>query len=873
MLEVVGVHCLWEIALVEIAAPSGDRVHTNPLSRDSVLFDMYLSALDLVLDEPEILSAFDDFELSGGALRMKMVSEAARVLSAAPQEYAAYRAVADGELGISRAAPSQTPAFRDAGLVFRWLGAGAATVGVLMMVGGGASWGLWPAARGLVWAGAAVVVAAAVTWMAPRVLGGASFSYRLARGDGSQALITARDRLVAAVSEIELLAQARTFINAGRRDRFGHDYVVTRSEGLSEVYNSSNKVSTRVAERLSELLGRFNGASIGIAGPRGPGKSTLIREYTESTSYGSEYYYDDFGWRWLTGSRLPRRVPQDLRCLVSAPVNYAARDFVLHLFATFCRAVIDGYGRKPGEIPVLILAAFWVRGVINLAVSLFWRTLFYGGLATALLYWQHPIARHVFVPSAWVKYAAFAVLCIGTLSFLRAAVAETRFRVRNFRGGGDQTLADAARSHLSRVRFLQTYTRGWSGALSLPAVSAQGQYSKGVSQAEQPLSYPEIVDEFRHFARTIAAEVHRRGRRVFIGVDELDKIGSAEQAEQFLNEIKGVFGIPYLYFMVSVSDDALTAFERRGLPLRDAFDSSFDEIIDVGRLAYAESRRLLYRRVIGLTEPYVALCHCLAGGLPRDLIRAGRLVVSTAERLTATASFVPDLLSEDASIDASMSYTQLRSRPELTPPTLAGIAAAIVHDEINRKLEAIRHAATTTTEDAAELQGTLFDITAQLTAGQPLINIVDAVAAADSDEAPAIASLRLDFAAFTYYCATLQDVFTDRLDHESMIRATAEIPGPGTFDALAGTRNAFALGTPLAWRLITKFRDAWSLETRDIRKITPKATRLIGVIGVIEDQITAIRTDNARYAGDHRSIILEINTETNTRVSLELALC
>jgi hypothetical protein len=129
------------------------------------------------------------------------------------------------------------------------------------------------------------------------------------------------------------------------------------------------------------------------------------------------------------------------------------------------------------------------------------------------------------------------------------------------------------------------------------------------------------VNEFRTFARTVAAEVHRSGHRIFIGVDELDKIGSPDQAEQFLNEIKGIFGVPYLYFVVSVSDDALTAFERRGLPLRDAFDSSFDEIIHVDPLDYAESRRLLYRRVIGLSEPYVALCHCLAGGLPRDLIR------------------------------------------------------------------------------------------------------------------------------------------------------------------------------------------------------------------------------------------------------------
>jgi hypothetical protein len=144
------------------------------------------------------------------------------------------------------------------------------------------------------------------------------------------------------------------------------------------------------------------------------------------------------------------------------------------------------------------------------------------------------------------------------------------------------------------------------------------------------------VAEFRKFAASVAADVDRRGDRVFIGVDELDKIGSAEQAEHFLNEVKGIFGIPHLFFMVSVSDDALNAFERRGLPLRDAFDSSFDEILRVAPLSYPESRRLLYRRVIGLTEPYVALCHCLAGGLARDVIRAARQVARNAATLTAS---------------------------------------------------------------------------------------------------------------------------------------------------------------------------------------------------------------------------------------------
>jgi hypothetical protein len=231
---------------------------------------------------------------------------------------------------------------------------------------------------------------------------------------------------------------------------------------------------------------------------------------------------------------------------------------------------------------------------------------------------------------------------------------------------------------------------GWSGRFGLPK-GVSTQLSRSISRAEQPLSYPEIVSEFRSFATIVAADVHRRGDRVFIGVDELDKIGSAEQAEHFLNEVKGIFGIPHLYFMVSVSDDALNAFERRGLPLRDAFDSSFDEILRVEPLSYNESRRLLYRRVIGLTEPYVALCHCLAGGLARDVIRAARQVARNAASLIArgtllTVSSEFEEVDEDPdTYEYALRYIEALNRR----PALSDISSALLHDELRRKLHAL----------------------------------------------------------------------------------------------------------------------------------------------------------------------------------------
>lgn len=53
---------------------------------------MYMKTLDAVLAEPEIDDAIDQFSLSTPALRMRIMSNAGRVFSSAPHEFAIYKA-------------------------------------------------------------------------------------------------------------------------------------------------------------------------------------------------------------------------------------------------------------------------------------------------------------------------------------------------------------------------------------------------------------------------------------------------------------------------------------------------------------------------------------------------------------------------------------------------------------------------------------------------------------------------------------------------------------------------------------------------------------------------------------------------------------
>ncbi|MED7931574.1 hypothetical protein SMD20_45655 [Nonomuraea sp. LP-02] len=332
-----------------------------------------------------------------------------------------------------------------------------------------------------------------------------------------------------------------------------------------------------------------------------------------------------------------------------------------------------------------------------------------------------------------------------------------------------------------------------------------------MTRAEQPLSHPEVVEEFRGFARRVSALVHAHGGRVFVGVDELDKIGSAEQAERFLNELKGVLGIPYVYFLVSVSDDALVSFERRGIPLRDAFDSSFDEIVRVGRLTYPESRRLLYRRVIGLSEPYVGLCHVLSGGIARDLIRAARRVVQIGTALAARpAGVVP--WDEDV-LEADRFVVRTQEETPALPVQLADVSAAVVREEISRKALAFTHALTDVgAAGGAAFQRILYDAG---TASSPR-DLMDALLRPGDDEPPEVTRLHVDYAAYVYFCQTVGEVFSASLDDIRLERCTGTPAWEGGFDALAAARAAFVTDSRIAWHAVSGIRRAWQLDVQDL---------------------------------------------------------
>lgn len=577
----------------------------------------------------------------------------------------------------------------------------------------------------------------------------------------------AREQWRGVMAERHVRPLVREFIEQALREPSRLKEV--KAPGLRHARDTAYLARTKPVEQFLRATERVGDGAIGLAGARGSGKSLLIESYVDGRLSAAE-----------TGPRLAVRV--------SAPVQYEPRDFVLHLYATLCRKVIaltDPGARDAGDrqwaglrrrelvmrwlaktVRNLVIVGLVMVPVLGLAVVM-------TGVDPVFAYW--PAWALVPLP------AAAALALSGIASPLRSA--KRMVRGAGHHSLGMSTLRRLAFLRLTEIQFLRTYTSGWTGKLPLPLRSEAG-WTTTTQRAQRPITYPELVDRFREFLETTARAfggTPQQSPRVLVGIDELDKIESAEQAQAFLNEIKGIFGVPGCQFLVSVSEDALAAFERRGIPIRDAFDSAFDRVVQVSHIDYADACLLLERRIPSMPHPFVALCHCMSGGVPRDLVRVACAMI-------------------DVTVD--------RGDKEMT---LGDMCVALVADELSSKAHAFRFGASRLSAelDTSSFAWKLSNLPVE-SAPQRLLDL-----AADLVPEPGAVTtfsvLQQEAASFTYYCATLLDVFASNTEEQLMLRAPDRPNSPASFDSLAGVRQKLAVNPRLAWLALDGFRREWGL--------------------------------------------------------------
>ena len=340
------------------------------------------------------------------------------------------------------------------------------------------------------------------------------------------------------------------------------------------------------------------------------------------------------------------------------------------------------------------------------------------------------------------------------------------------------------------IKFQQSHTFGWGGKLGMPApYVAEFSKSHDLEFASKSRTYPEIVGEFQYFLTTtimiIKSMPNLAKVPLVIILDELDKISSIDNVREFINEAKGFLRTqdPGVLCLISVSEDALTSFEERGLPARDALDSAFDTIVDVGYLSMADSIQLLNRRLVGMSLPFICLCHCLAGGLPRELVRTAREVA------------------------------------EASGSTLSKVCNEVVINDLHGKLGSWRSAVAGSkveSQQKAELIGYVNENTrGAVTAASLLRTIANHPALkTNTDMQIGAAEALLQITTYFYFAATVLEIFSDALTEADVKEAS--IPGtPGSFDGLASVRQQFSVSSRIAWANLNVFRATWNLTVID----------------------------------------------------------
>lgn len=473
-------------------------------------------------------------------------------------------------------------------------------------------------------------------------------------------------------------------------------------------------VSRTEHARVRRLVTDLGARTIAISGPRGVGKSTLLR---------------------LPGDTSADPAKTPVRVVVEASGD--ARDTIHKLSVQLCLQVLaaarDRSWRRTSR--GVWVAAWVLRGLcLLLAAAL----VLHRGLRDT----AHPDGRRIddVIVDVLRPIGLARTVPDWTLLLMLAGLAGLYVAAEFIRPARNRALARQASAQLRRLRRTPDRT------------------------------LPEVVEEYRALATEV---VGWRGGLV-VAIDELDRIADAETAERYIDRIRPVFGIPGCVYLVAVSQDVLARFERRVSDQRSGLDATFDDVIRLNEFGLDETLALLRRRVTGFPDLFLALCHCLSGGVPRDSMRTARGLVD--------------------------------SRRDAGQNELAEITAGVVGQQLATYRNGFLARPGTDTLDA-DFVGLIAEPSWPGT-GRSLSTAVGTLLDPQYD---AMDPARTELAAVVYFYATVLDVFGTRSEH--LVSALA---GPGDvrrehLAQLAAVRGLIGLSPAMAIAQLNLLRRGFAL--------------------------------------------------------------
>jgi hypothetical protein len=350
--------------------------------------------------------------------------------------------------------------------------------------------------------------------------------------------------------------------------------------------------------RLERILAG-NGGAYGLYGPRGSGKSRLMLRAIEHVESGA-----------------------GMGLLFSCPAEYEAVAFLSALCDNLASAIEKRFIRdniwasaaRRLQSPLTAAAAALAAAAV---VTYFIGALGGKGSNAKTLYSAVPVALWI---AAGIAAGILLVLLVG---------------MAIWDGRPSGRLARDATALRERIRYSTALKRATeTGLTGGNGLTGGWKRSDERSLDERPTTAASLVFDFRNLAELIVACV--KGPLV-IGIDELDKYDDPGKARQVLRDIKGIFEITRVCFLVSVAEEAASAL-RLG-SVRDAgrneFDSYFYTVLELPPLWPADVAELLKRRRTRMSARYAGIICLLGAGNCRETLRL-------AERLTTAGKSEPD---------------------------------------------------------------------------------------------------------------------------------------------------------------------------------------------------------------------------------------
>lgn len=337
-----------------------------------------------------------------------------------------------------------------------------------------------------------------------------------------------------------------------------------------------------------------NGGCFGVAGPRGIGKTWLLRR-------ASEWAGDQGG----IGIYFPAPSAYDPSSFIVAITDAFGAALERNLRPTWGSRTLDFLLRKPSfYLPVFLLIfgfGFYFLGdpVHRL------RVIVLSYILAVLI-------------AFFATYVAYRYILFVLHQILLGRSVELR-------------LKDAGSAARQRLRYaLQAKESREFGITAGKGIMGSLKEAQEKSFVERPITLASLVYDFRDIAALTARLL---GRPVVVAVDELDKIDSLDEMRSLLRDIKGVFDIPGVSFLVSISDEALRSVHAGAFVGRDEFSSSFYGVAVVAPLNAQQAKILIHDRT-GKDSPKCATgLMALTCGNPREIVRlTGGIEAGTLER-------------------------------------------------------------------------------------------------------------------------------------------------------------------------------------------------------------------------------------------------